>query len=125
MTIYHESCHCDSVRFKVDAEIDHVRDCDCAVCRRRGALIFRVPAEAMRLLTNWDALAEYRWGTMTGVDYFCRICGILPFRKPSAPTRQELLDGAIPFDGWAINVRCLEGVDLTLLPIKKILGSKL
>jgi hypothetical protein len=29
MPTYIGSCHCGEVRFEVDAEIDHVRSCDC------------------------------------------------------------------------------------------------
>ena len=30
-----------------------------------------------------------------------------------------------PFDGWAINVRCLDGVDLDSLPVRRIHGSRI
>ena len=123
--LHHGSCHCGRVRFQVEAEIDHVRACDCSICRRRGALTFRVPKESLRLLTRWVELATYRWGSNTACDYFCPVCGILPFRRPSDPTPQELKEGVQPFDGWAINVRCLEGVDLDALPIRKIFGSRI
>jgi hypothetical protein len=125
MTTYQGSCHCGRVRFEVDADIDHVRECDCSVCRRRGALNFRVPSDALRLLTPWDELTLYQWGSRTAKDFFCSTCGILPFRRPSDPTPQELLEGVEPFDGWAVNVRCLEGVDVASLPIKRIFGSQL
>jgi hypothetical protein len=107
----------------VDADIDHVRVCDCSICRRRGALNFRVPKAALRLLTHWEAMSLYQWGTMTAKDYFCPVCGILPFRRPSDPTPGELKQGVEPFDGWAVNVRCLEGVDADALPVKRIHGS--
>jgi len=68
---------------------------------------------------------SYQWGSMTAKDYFCLICGILPFRRPSDPTPQELRKGVEPFDGWAINVRCLEDVDLESLPIRKTYGSQI
>ena len=29
------------------------------------------------------------------------------------------------FDGWAVNVRCLEDVDLEYFPIRRIYGSKI
>lgn len=125
MTIHHGSCHCGAVRFEVEAEIDHVRECDCSVCRRRGALTFRVAREALHLLTPHEAMAVYRWGSGTAEDYFCRTCGILPFRKPSAPTTIEKAAGVLPFDGWAINVRCLETVDIDKLPRVPVAGSKL
>ena len=67
----------------------------------------------------------YRWGSMTGEDHFCRTCGIMTFRQPSAPTISERAAGNPEFDGWAINVRCLEGVDLASLPRISVEGSKL
>jgi hypothetical protein len=125
MAMYRGSCHCGKVRFEVEAEIDHVRSCDCSICARRGALGFRVPKENLRLLTPWKELTLYQWATRTAKDYFCPTCGILPFRRPSDPTPQELREGVQPFDGWTVNVRCLEGVDLDALPIRRIQGSRI
>ncbi len=106
-------------------ELDHVRACDCSVCMRRGALNHRVSKNDLTLLTPWDELTLYQWGSKTAKDYFCPTCGILPFRRPSDPTPQELREGIEPFDGWAVNVRCLEGVDLHSIPIQQIFGSKI
>jgi hypothetical protein len=125
MTTYLGSCHCGAVQFEVEAEIDHARSCDCSICAKRGALNYRVPKDDLRLLTSWEELSVYQWGSRTAKDYFCPTCGILPFRRPSDPTPQELRDGAQPFDGWAVNVRCLRGVDLDALPIKRIHGSQI
>ena len=122
---YRGSCHCGRVRFEVDADIDHVRVCDCSICVRRGALNHRVSKDALRLLTPWSELTLYQWGTRTARDYFCPTCGILPFRRPSDPLPNELADGAAPFDGWAINVRCLEGVDLDSIAIRRVYGSRI
>jgi hypothetical protein len=123
--MYSGSCHCGRVRFEVDAQIDHVRSCDCSICKRRGALTFRVPKESVRLLTPWEELTLYQWGTRTAQDFFCPVCGILPFRRPSDPTKQERAEGVRSFDGWAVNVRCLEGIDVDSLPVKKIEGSRI
>jgi len=125
MTTHIGSCHCGNTRFEIDIEIDHVRICDCSICAKRGALITRVPKTKFRLLTPRENLNLYQWGTYTGEDYFCKQCGILPFRKPSALTQEEISKGMMPFDGWAVNVRCLEGFDHTKLPRKFINGKKL
>jgi hypothetical protein len=111
---YNGSCHCGKVQFEVDADFDHVRICDCSICRRRGALIHRVEEKCFRLLTPIEELSLYKWHTKTAKDYFCSNCGILPFRRPrTAP------------DLWGVNVRCLEGVDLSSIPIKYVYGSRL
>jgi hypothetical protein len=122
MTTYTGSCHCGRVRFEVDAQLDHVRVCDCSICYRRGALNFRVPKESLRLLTPWEELSLYQWGTKTAKDFFCPVCGILPFRRPRDSAPHELKEGVQPFDGWAVNVRCLDGVDAESLPVKRIHG---
>jgi hypothetical protein len=125
MPTYLGSCHCGAVRFEVQAEIDHLRECDCSICRRRGALTFRVERHALRLLTPLAEMTVYRWGTRTAEDYFCPKCGILPFRKPSAPSAAERARGVMPFDGWSVNIRCLETIDIAVLPRVQICGSDL
>ena len=79
---YQGSCHCGRTRFEVDADLDHVRVCDCSICRRRGALLHRVEAHCLRVLTPIEDLATYSFNTHTAKDYFCKTCGILPFRQP-------------------------------------------
>ncbi len=125
MKVYQGSCHCGQVRFQIRAEIDHVRACDCSICRRRGALTVRIPKSNLQMHTPMEELVLYQWGSMTAEDYFCPTCGILPFRRPSDPTPQELEEGIEPFDGWAVNVRCLEDIDLSSLQVREILGSRI
>lgn len=114
MKTYQGSCHCGRVRFEVDLDLDHVRVCDCSLCRRRGALNHRVEESQLRLLTPLEDLTLYQWHTKTAKDYFCPVCGMLPYRRPrTAP------------DLWTINVRCLEGVDLESIPVRHVHGSRL
>ncbi len=87
-------CHCGFVRFSVQADITHIRICDCSICHMRGALIYRVPEDALQLDTPLAALTLYEWGSHTAKDYFCPTCGILPFRRPGpAHSRQPDLVG--------------------------------
>ena len=113
-TTYRGSCHCGKTQFEVDADLDHVRSCDCSLCRRRGTLLHRVEAADLRLLTPLEDLTLYQWHTKTAKDYFCPICGMLPFRRPR--TAPHL---------WSVNVRCLEGVDLAAIPVEHLRGSLL
>ena len=111
---YKGSCHCGKVQFEVDLDLDHVRVCDCSLCVKRGALNHRVEDSDIRIITPLDELTLYQWHTKTAKDYFCPICGILPFRRPrTAPEK------------WTVNVRCLDGVDVDSIPIEQVHGSKL
>ncbi len=111
---YQGSCHCGKVTFEVDMDLDHVRVCDCSLCRKRGALNHRVEDSDLRILTPLDELTLYQWHTRTAKDYFCPSCGILPFRRPR--TAPEV---------WTVNVRCLDGIELQSIPINYVYGSKL
>ncbi len=111
---YPGSCHCGAIRFEVSLDLDHVRVCDCSLCRKRGALNYRVEDEDITVLSSLDDLTLYQWHTRTAKDYFCPTCGILPFRRPR--TAPEL---------WTVNVRCLDNVDLDTIPVRKVHGSQL
>jgi len=111
---YRGSCHCGAVTFEVEMDLDHVRVCDCSLCRKRGALNFRVEEDDIRVISPLDEMTLYQWHTRTAKDYFCPTCGILPFRRPR--TAPEL---------WTVNVRCLDGVDLDAIPVKRVYGSRL
>jgi len=114
MKTYQGSCHCGTTKFEVDADIDNVRVCDCSICRKRGAVIFRVDKDSLRMHTPMEALNTYQWHTKTATDYFCPNCGILPFRHPR--TAPEM---------WAINVRCIEEIDIASIPRDEVHGSNL
>lgn len=114
MQTYRGSCHCGSVRSEADLELDHVRVCDCSMCRKRGGLLHRVDDSRFRLHTPLRELSLYQWNTMTARDYFCPVCGSQPFRRPrTAP------------ESWSVNVRCLDGVDVESLRVEHVRGSKL
>lgn len=114
MTSYMGSCHCGRVRFRVEATLDHVRVCDCSICRRRGALLHRVQDRDLEILTPLADLSTYRFNTLQATDYFCPDCGILPFRRPRTAPQM-----------WSVNIRCLEDVDLDAIPVERVQGSRL
>lgn len=120
------ACHCGRTRFQITADIDHIRICDCSICHQRGALIFRVEEHQFQMLTPLVDLALYEWGTGTAKDYFCKTCGILPFRRPRKMTPEETSrSGRAIFQGWAVNARCLAGLVTSVLPVRHIHGKSL
>lgn len=72
----------------------------------------KVHESSFRLLSNPDALTEYRFHTQTARHFFCRTCGIYPFhRKRVTP------------DFIGINVFCLEDFDPIGIPVRATVGA--
>ena len=109
---YRGSCHCGRVTFELRTSPDYVVDCNCSLCRRRGALWHGASERNFSILTGETELVLYQFNTMTAKHYFCRNCGIHPFIRPRLdPTR------------WAVNVRCIEGLDLSSIPVRSFDGE--
>ena len=106
--IYRGSCHCGQVAFKVEGEIDSALACNCSICSRRGSLLWFVPRSALELLTPDDAASTYTFNKHVIKHRFCPRCGILPFGEGVHP------------DGYpmaAVNLRCIEDLDLAAIPV--------
>jgi hypothetical protein len=97
------SCHCGKTRFEVDGGFDEVMECNCSHCSRKGYLLWFVPRERLKLRTDLSDLATYHFNKHVIDHHFCPTCGCAPFGIGSAP------DGTATA---AINIRCLEGIDL-------------
>ena len=64
MTTYRGSCHCDRVTFEVDAEVSSLSECNCSMCRRKGARYLPVRSiAAVRILTGESELTLYQFNT--------------------------------------------------------------
>jgi hypothetical protein len=100
---YAGGCHCGRVRYEVDADLSRVMSCNCSICRKRGALMAFVPVAKFKLASGTHALTDYRFNKKIVHHLFCDTCGISSFARGVGPDGAEMI---------AINVRCLDGVDL-------------
>lgn len=57
--LYRGSCHCGDVTFEAEGDLQGVMACNCSICRRKGALMWFVPRDHMKLLTPDENLATY------------------------------------------------------------------
>ena len=103
---YRGSCHCGRIAFEVEGEPGQVVECNCSHCSRKGYLLWFVPRERLRLLTPQSELATYTFNRHVIHHHFCPRCGCAPFGLGLDPAGQATA---------AINVRCLENVDLGAL----------
>ncbi len=113
---YKGSCHCGKVRYTVDGEIGEVTECNCSICRRRGYLLWFVPHGKLHLETPDSELSTYTFNTHHIKHRFCSTCGSATFGEGADPKGKVMA---------AINVRCLEDVDLSTLKIRQFDGRKL
>ena len=106
------SCHCGSVRFEVTGTLDDFTMCDCTLCVKKNAVMSKVHESALKILSGEDRLRLYQWNTRVAKHYFCGECGIYTFhRKRAAP------------DHYGVNVYCLENVDLSGVPVRRVDGK--
>lgn len=110
------SCHCGQVAFEVEGGIPDVMSCNCSICQRKGALMWFVPRQAVNLLTPPEKMSTYTFNKHVIKHHFCAACGMHPFGTGVAPSGEEMA---------AINVRCIEGLDLTTLKVNHYNGRDL
>lgn len=117
MTTYSGSCHCGAVKYEVSMDsLETAMQCNCSRCHRLGWLLTFVPVRAFTLLSGEDNLIEYRFNTKRIAHLFCKTCGIESFARGKDREDREMI---------AINVRCLDGVDLQKLTIQEVNGKDL
>ena len=106
------SCHCGKVTFEFSNPIEGALECNCSICRRKGAVWHATDSDHFKILSGEKDLALYQFGTMTAKHFFCTYCGISTFSNPRlAPAM------------WVINLRCVDDVDLTSLPRQQFDGQ--
>jgi hypothetical protein len=111
---YEGGCHCGKIRYRVSLDLEApVVVCNCSMCGRSGTMLAFGPASQFTLLSGEEALTSYKFNRQVIDHLFCSTCGIKSF------ARGEGRQGAAMV---AVNVRCLDGVDLESLKINKYDG---
>ena len=110
------SCHCGRIRFEVEGEIDGALACNCSICQRKGSLLWFVSHDKLRLATPDEAASTYTFNKHVIRHRFCPVCGIHPYGEGVDPEGREIA---------AINIRCLEGIDITAVPVQHYDGRSI
>jgi hypothetical protein len=111
MQTYSGACHCERVRFRVTADLTHITVCNCSICTKKGILHLIVESPQFELIAGSEELVSYRFNSGVAEHKFCRHCGIHPFYTPrSDPDKVD------------VNVRCLDGVELSQLELLRFDG---
>ncbi len=101
-------CHCGKTRFEMTAaELGPVTECNCSICEKKGLLLTFVPAEQFKLVSGAESdLTNYQFNKKVIDHRFCPTCGVEAFGTGVGPDGKRM---------YAINVRCVDGVDLAAL----------
>lgn len=111
---YEGGCHCGAVRFAVDLDLHHTIACNCSICTKRGLIWAFAPASKFTLTAGENATNEYLFNKHAIHHRFCTTCGVEAFANGTAPGGTKTA---------AINVRCLDGIDLNALHPTPIDGA--
>lgn len=111
--IHTGSCHCGKIAFEVEGEINGALACNCSICSRKGALLWFVPREKFRLLTPEEDAASYTFHKHVIRHRFCPTCGIHPYAEGVDPKGNRIA---------AVNLRCVDGIDLAVIPVQHFDG---
>ena len=114
---YQGQCHCGAVRYEVTmTPPDKAFACNCSICSRAGWLLAFAPGPAFRLLAGANELTDYQFAGKNAHHFFCRTCGIRSFSRGTDRAGNEVI---------SVNLRCLEGIDLSALPIQTFDGASI
>jgi hypothetical protein len=113
----HGGCHCGAVRFHVDLDLDQPAiTCNCSICSRSGTMLSFAPSSAFVLEQGESNLTDYQFNKKAIHHLFCKTCGIKAFGRGAGPDGKEMV---------AVNVRCLDNIDLEKVPTRRVDGKSM
>ena len=113
---YKGSCHCGKVSFEVDGEIKSALACNCSICQRKGSLLWFVPLAELHVLSPEEAASTYTFNKHVIKHRFCPTCGMHPYGEGIDPKGNAVA---------AINLRCIEDIDLASIPVQHFDGKSI
>ena len=113
---YQGSCHCGRVKFAVEGELTGAVSCNCSMCQRKGMLMWFVPRAQLQVLTPDSDASTYTFNKHVIRHRFCPVCGIHTHGEGVDPKGNAMA---------AINIRCLDEVDLATVPVQQFDGRAL
>jgi hypothetical protein len=109
-------CHCGRVRFEVETDLDRLMTCNCSLCQKRGSIMNFVPRSAFHLLSGGDGQTEYQFNRKVIHHLFCPTCGVASYSIGNKPDGTPMV---------AVNIRCLDDIDVASLKTNQFDGKSL
>lgn len=68
-------CHCGAVHVQVPQAPEEVKECNCSICRRTGALLAYYSPKDVQVIPESGATDIYMWGDREIEFHRCKVCG--------------------------------------------------
>jgi hypothetical protein len=108
------SCHCGTVQFEAEVDTSSGLECNCSYCAKAAPLLAFTSADQFRQTAGEDSLTDYRFNKRNIAHLFCATCGISAFGRGTGPDGTEMA---------AINLRCVDGIDLDRIQRQSFNGA--
>jgi len=106
-------CHCGQVRFECTSDLANVTACNCSICTKKGLHFVFLPPLSFQLRAGQDNLKEYLFNTRKIRHQLCTDCGVDVFALGTKPDGTEVV---------AVNVSCIDGIELSKLAMMPVDG---
>lgn len=103
------------MRYTARSDTANTIVCNCSHCQAKGFILAFTGEDDFHLQSGEDKLSEYRFHKHQIAHRFCTVCGTQPFAVGIRPDGVRMV---------AINMRCVDGVDLSALKPKPVDGRK-
>ena len=111
---YTGSCHCGSIKFEIDSDLEKIVQCNCSICIKRNAKMIMISKENFKLLEGSENLSLYQFNTEIAKHFFCTKCGIYTHHNRKSDP-----------NGMGVNLGCVEGLDPMEFDVIQFDGKKL
>ena len=100
-------CHCGKVRFEVQVDVSgQAIECNCSHCQGKGLILMFVSASQFTLQSGEGDMQEYLFNKKLIRHMFCTTCGVEAFAYGKDKEGNDTV---------ALNLRWIDGIDLTTL----------
>jgi hypothetical protein len=110
---YTGGCHCGQVRFECTTDLAMVSACNCSICTKKGLHFTFLPPQSFQLRAGEDNLKDYLFNKRAIRHRLCIDCGVDVFACGKKPDGSEVV---------AVNVSCIDGIDLSTLTLTPVDG---
>lgn len=113
---YTGGCHCGLVRFECTTDLASVTVCNCSICTKKGLHFAFLAPNKFVLRAGEDNLKEYLFNKHAIRHQFCVDCGVEVFARGNKPDGTDMV---------ALNVSCIDGIELAKLAMMPFDGGSL